>query len=343
MKKLLLFVILTFAINAQSQLRIGIYNSPPFITSDSPDGASVDLWLYAMRDTFVKCEFVYYNDIPTGELLEKMESDNLDVVLGSTTITSSRLDKYNFSQPYWTSNLSIAKKKSNQVLKGVFATLVSGQFLILLLSLLVVVNFFGLLFWWREHKTNEDFRDAPLPGIFDGFYFAFVALTTVGLGDKKPITSSGKIIMIFWMLTSYIITAVFIGGMSATIFANIEKYNVNSIEDLRSTKVGTIVNTTGADFLDDNNVKYIGYASVEKALEDIENGNLETFVYDTPVLKYLIHENDYRIVLSDNTFDEQYYGIVFKEDSKLIKYINQKIFESKSDGTYDKIISSYNL
>lgn len=108
MKKLLMLLTLVLAVVALSAcqkdntLKVGMELLwPPFETIDSegnPDGISVDM-AYALGEYLGRdVEIV---DVPFGSLITALETGEIDVVIGSMSITEERAEKINFSAPYF--------------------------------------------------------------------------------------------------------------------------------------------------------------------------------------------------------------------------------------------------
>jgi potassium channel subfamily K, other eukaryote len=68
-------------------------------------------------------------------------------------------------------------------------------------------------------------------GYFDGVYFCFVSLTTIGYGDVTPITNAGKSFFVFWSLLALPTMTVLISNAGDTI--------VKEIRDV-TDKIGTV-------------------------------------------------------------------------------------------------------
>lgn len=66
--------------------------------------------------------------------------------------------------------------------------------------------------------------EAPYQGwsYFDGFYFAFTALTTVGYGDLSPVSTSAKSFFVFWSLLALPTMTVLISNAGDTIVKGIK-------------------------------------------------------------------------------------------------------------------------
>jgi polar amino acid transport system substrate-binding protein len=77
------------------------------------------------------------------------------------------------------------------------------------LVLLVV----GALIWACERRQNPQHFGGNAKGVLSGFWWAAVTMTTVGYGDKVPVTIGGRIIGLLWMFTAIIL----ISGFTASI------------------------------------------------------------------------------------------------------------------------------
>ncbi len=100
---ILLFITLLSACGAKDNtLRVGMdLRWPPFETIDSdsnPTGISVDL-AYALGEYLDRdVEIV---DLEFGSLITALETNEIDIIIGSMSITDERALKINFSEPYF--------------------------------------------------------------------------------------------------------------------------------------------------------------------------------------------------------------------------------------------------
>ena len=102
---------------------------------------------------------------------------------------------------------------------------------------------------------------------------------------------------------------------------------------------------TSAEFLNDNNIRYIGFNSVEEGLNAIKSEELDVFVYDTPVLQYLINDmnlSDY-VVLSDKAYEPQFYGFPVQKNNSIESVINPMIIEHTNVSDWKNVLYQYNL
>mmetsp|Transcript_24410 Transcript_24410/g.61773 ORF Transcript_24410/g.61773 Transcript_24410/m.61773 type:complete len:960 (-) Transcript_24410:329-3208(-) len=84
--------------------------------------------------------------------------------------------------------------------------------------LFIVLVAVGHVYWFLERKDNsEQFNPSYAPGIVDSVWFCIVTMTSVGYGDKVPVTAVGKAITTFWMLFGIINFGIFTGQITSEI------------------------------------------------------------------------------------------------------------------------------
>ena len=81
----------------------------------------------------------------------------------------------------------------------------------LILSFMIVISAFGLLTFYFEYKEP----DSLIRSVSDGIWWSIVTITTVGYGDKYPVTLPGKIAGILIMASGLILTVVISGTIAS--------------------------------------------------------------------------------------------------------------------------------
>lgn len=94
-------------------LKIGLAGSPPFVMSgtDNKSGIAFEIW-----DAVAHAANWHYSiqKYPTvANALTAMQEGKLDLVVGPISITSERINKMDFSQPYYYSGFSIMSRKDD--------------------------------------------------------------------------------------------------------------------------------------------------------------------------------------------------------------------------------------
>jgi len=80
---------------------------------------------------------------------------------------------------------------------------------------LIIVFIGGALVFAAEVKKNH----SMFSGFFDAFWWAIVTITTVGYGDRYPVTTTGRVLALFLMFMGVVTTSI-LSGTIASIFVD---------------------------------------------------------------------------------------------------------------------------
>ena len=109
-----------------------------------------------------------------------------------------------------TDEVSLTAAVLQMVVGAPFVNFASFLFLVLIAV--------GHIYWFLERKENsEQFNPTYGKGILDSAWFCIVTMSTVGYGDKVPVTGVGKAITVIWMLFGILNFGIFTGQISSEI------------------------------------------------------------------------------------------------------------------------------
>jgi ABC-type amino acid transport substrate-binding protein len=311
-------------------LIVGTKETPPFAMKNSEGawtGVSIDLWHQIASELNLPFEF---RELDLQGLIDGVADGSLDIAIAALSITAEREEICDFSHPYYVTGLGIAIAPKHRspwlvVLKKIF----SRYYLKVVIGLCVLLLALGTLIWWFEHKRNpEQFGGGTAAGIGSGFWWSAVTMTTVGYGDKAPVTFGGRAIAFIWMLIAIIIVSVFTATITSTLTVAHLDVPVKGPQDLHRVHVAAIADTTGESYLRDNRISYTSYKTVSEGLRAIMEGSIQALVYDAPILRYLIHhEFKGGLDVLPHTFHREDYGIALPKSSSLREPINRVLLE----------------
>ena len=134
-------------------------------------------------------------------------------------------------------------------------------------------------------------------------------------------TLPGRLIAIFWMVTSIIALAVFTASVTSVLTTKQIQGAVNGVGDLGSVRVGVPAGTAGAQTLERMGIESTGFSTPLEGLKAIKTEQLDAFVYDRPLLAWYIRQNQLSssVRLLDAMFDPQSYGFALPPGSPLRK------------------------
>lgn len=336
----------TTLLNIQNDtLIVGLKMSPPFTMKDEAgnfSGVSIDLWEEIAVNLGVK--FIY-KEYDLKHLLIAVKNREIDLCISPLTVTSDRLKVFNFTQPFYLSNISIAVKgKKKSFIIMLLSNLFSLNFLKAILALFGVIFILGILLWFAERRKNEQVAE-NIKGIGDGIWWAAVTMTTVGYGDKAPVTPLGRSIAFFWMFLSIVIISSLTASITTALTMERISTNIEELKDLDKVNTGTVTASSTEAYLVKRGINVKGIEDIETGMKMLEKGEIDAFVYDEPILRYIIQKNKLNetIRIIEDEFNSQYYSFSLPTNHKLLDYINPLLIREMDGVGWKETLNRYNL
>ncbi|MCK5944380.1 MAG: transporter substrate-binding domain-containing protein, partial [Planctomycetes bacterium] len=129
-----------------------------------------------------------------------------------------------------------------------------------------------------------------------------------------------------WMFASIVIISGYTASIASALTVDQLQSVVRGPEDLGKVRVGTLRGSAATTWLDEQGVRYTGFANVADAMQALERGDLEAVVYDAPILKSLALGSDQLVVLPNQLRVEQY-AIAMPRGSDLRKPLNRALIK----------------
>ncbi len=325
------------------RLLVATKHAPPFAikhADGSWSGISIDLW----RDigAQIGLKYTLQEDDLTG-LLNGVSSGKYAAVVAAMTVTGERERQMDFSQPFYTSGLSIAVSAAGQgTWLGVVKRFFTLQFVTAVMALLLVLLVIGVLVWLFERRRNQQFAGSAVNGIGSGLWWSAVTMTTVGYGDKAPVTIGGRFVALVWMFASIIIISSFTAAIASALTVGQLSTGIEGPQDLYRSHAGSVKNSAGMAYLESRHIGATGFDTVQQGLAALARGELDAFVHDQPLLQYFAKsEFQGRIQVLPNTFRRQVYAIALPENSPLKEEIDRQLLRQLESATWQQQVARY--
>lgn len=337
----LLFCLLSLLQSAQARdLRVGTKPTEPFVMrapNQEWGGISIELWERVAVDQGWSFE---YRELAMDELLSQTEAGSIDVAVAAFTVTLERERSLDFSYAFYSTGLGVAVGDIGGGWNQALSRFVSLRFLGIVAFLALLLFFVGSLVWLLERRRNAaQFGGTALQGIGSGFWWSAVTMTTVGYGDKAPLTWSGRLVALVWMFTAIIIISSITAALTSSLTMSQLGSRLAGPQDLAHARVGTVQGTAAQTLLRDRGISSEGFPTVTAGLQALHEGHLEAFVYDEPILRYwVLNGFQGTIEVLPWIFERQDYALVLPQGSPLRESINRSLLELLREPEWNEVL-----
>ena len=308
----------------EKELRVGLYEKPPFVIAGENgtwDGISVRLWR-AVADS-LNLTYNFTEVDKERSAIQLLEGDIDVFLLGD--VTSEAEAAVDFSHIYHTSELGVASSGSlnlTRLTKAFF----NKRFWKIAIALSILLLIVGTIIYLVERPTNEEHFGGDrsfLKGIGSGFWWAGVTMTTIGYGDKAPVTFLGRALALIWMLIAMAVTAVLTASLVSVVMGSSKNKNIQAPDDLRKMKIAAIEGSAASEYLDSERISYQAFSDLSEALHSVSQKDLEAVLHTVPVLRYNINNDpDLSLRVQPLKLDPHYYAFAVASKSPLREEIN---------------------
>ncbi|MDG5766349.1 transporter substrate-binding domain-containing protein [Balneolales bacterium ANBcel1] len=319
------------------QVTVGVRVVPPFVIAE-PDGSysglTIALWEHIADQLGIAYQL---EERDIQGLLDGVRivedtlrhAPELFAAASALTITAEREEMLDFTHPFLVTGLGIAATYTPSGLWQAFMAIFSPEFLWIVALLILLLLFWGVLAWWFERRHNPDhFGGTPAEGIGSGFWWAAVTMTTVGYGDKAPVTFAGRTVGFIWMFAGIILVSFFTASIASSLTVTRLDSRISGPQDLPHVRVGALQHSATLDYLDENRIRYQTFETISDGLRAVSEDAIDAFVHDAPIIRYYAtNEFPNKVRVLPRTFNEQYYGIALPLDSPWRNDINRVMLE----------------
>ena len=342
-----LWSLLMTAVAVAAPLKVGVSGEPPFVerAGDKLGGISLTIW----REIAGVNNFDYQL-VPQANAqanLDALAAGELDVAIGPITITPQRIAQpgFEFTQPYFYAEeaVLVPSERANVLerLRPLFGVAALSSVGLLLVSLFAVGN----LIWLAERRSNHSqFPRHYLHGLGNAMWFALVTLTTVGYGDRAPVSKTGRAITAVWMVISLIAVSSITAGLASAFTLALSRNSrapITNPAQLRGAVIAVVRGTTSELWADRMGAKSLVSDNLKQAIDLVEQKRAEGVIYDRPALRYFIAQNP-KTDLQIAPFDlaSQTYGFAVRSGSPLRRPINVTVMSMHQVGEIRNIVDA---
>ncbi len=310
---------------------------------DGLEGISVELWQAVAAQAGWRYRLQPFESVPKA--LQALNAGELDMVIGPVSITSERVQTARFSQPYYSSALSILSRTEQPSWWDRISPFFSRTFFIAVMVLVSVLALVGTLIWLAERRVaNAPFAHEPGRGIANGIWLAIVTMSTVGYGDLAPRTFLGRLVTAIWIVISVIMATSLVAGIASTLtLTGMTTNTIGTAEEMHGRQVAVLAGSPGEDFAREYGADVRAVDSLAKAYSLLKQRAVDAVVFDRPQLRYLIAQrHDTSVAVSRAEYMPQNYGFAMPVRAPgMVHELNLHLLRLEESGRVDRIVREW--
>ena len=318
----------------KKKLRVGIAGEPPEVIksqSAQVSGIIIEYWQELAQTLDLDHELILYSTVEDS--LTALADGKIDLALGSISITSERIAKFDFTQSLAREDLTLLLPSSPPTLWSTIKPFLGRAFFSSLGGIFLCIFVVGNLLWLAERNHNGDqFSKSYARGIREGMWCALTTFSTVGYGDRFPVTSLGRFVAGMWMILSLVVVTSLTAGIATTLaiaFSNQPSNQFNSPSDLKGARVSTVgKGSAQASWAKFYRARVSETEHLSEAINLLANGQVDGVVGPRDDLYYyLLQHPQAPYQLANFNFGTQTYGIALPLNSPLTRKFNELLLQ----------------
>jgi ABC-type amino acid transport substrate-binding protein len=326
------------------RLVVGTATAEPFAFK-GPDGRwagiTMDIWDRVAKQMGVEYEV---REMTLSDLLRAVSLGQVDVAATALSVTPEREKVMDFSQPYFFTGLGVAMAaKAHSSWLDILDQVLSSRPVAILLVVLSSLLLAGLVIHLAERRRNrEQFGGSLWHGLGSGLWWAAQTLTSVGYGDKAPVTPLGRLLACIWMVISLVLITSFTAVITTSLTVSHLGINQRDSSELRSLRVGVVQDSSAQTYLEFNHVGSKAYPGMDQVLTELAEGHLDAVVADGPVLRYMAaHEFKGKIAVQRDNFQPGIYALALPNGSPWRKPLNLALMAKLQEDSWRQTLFRY--
>jgi ABC-type amino acid transport substrate-binding protein len=312
------------------RLKVAVFERPPYSFKDKDGlwkGLSIELWEHIAERLQIPYDYV---ETPVTEVYDKLNKGENDLAL-ALAISGEMADKVEFTEPYLFSHGAVVTPRKSLVdsIADFYSHLWSREVMLILLSMTIGMLLFSLALVLVERKHKQGHFTGPsLQGVGSALWFSAVTMTTVGYGDKTPLSVAGRVITFFWMLVGVLLIALFTGTVASSITMEQIQHGIVRFDDLARFHVGCFAGSRSDMMLASRGIPAVRFPSAEEGLKSFSWHEINAFVGDSISLEYWMgHEFQGKFHLSIIPDAEMIYAFATRPHLPELSRINRVLLQ----------------
>ncbi|MEL7155658.1 MAG: transporter substrate-binding domain-containing protein [Actinomycetota bacterium] len=312
----------------------------PFVIKDRdrPDGFYVEIWDEVAKELDVTYDVIWVDSFPA--LLQALTDGRAEVAVAPLAPTAEREVGHDFSSAVVSSGpvLGYHERISGRV--GVLRAVLSWEVLRILAVGVLGLIILGHFIWLAERDVGDGhFRSGYGPGVWDGFWWAAVTVTTVGYGDKAPRSTRGRMVALLGMLLSLFLVGAFVSQITSILEGSRVEAPFADLDGVGARPVAVVEGSTFAAYLEEEGVVTRPYPNQAEVFAAARDGDVDVVVTNPFALQSL--GSAHGVSATGGLLYAEFETFGLAQGSPWREPINQVLADLHSDGEVAEIVTRW--
>lgn len=275
-------------------LKVGVFDLPPYamrMGKDDWSGIAVTLFREAAAKMGVDHDFVEYPDVSSA--VRAVAAGECDVLAVGLDPTPERESEFDFSHAFEQSGTSVAVQldHSPSLLRVAGQILDSKLLSVLAWVIGCMVAVAVLMTLIERRRTHSHFAGSWLKSLGESLWWSITTMSTVGYGDRVPVSWRGKLLGGVWMLVAFALMSILAGVIASDLTVNRFQPTISSVNQLPKVRVAAVKDSAALMDGAAQGLKVRAMPGLPEALEALQRREVDAVLGDTAALRYLVREN----------------------------------------------------
>ncbi len=333
------------------KLHVSVFESPPFVMKSEQgySGFAIDLWEECAKRMGVDYE---YQEAPTfPDLLASVTKGNADVAITELTINGERMERMDFSQPWFDAGLQMMVHKPPKAgfwrfLTQLYESGLLNSYLLIALGILVATLLLTLI----DRRFDPDFPREWGHGVSESFYHVVSILTTGDTKHKPLFGSLGRVLAALWLVVGVGIVAFVTSTITSVMTVNTlerrildtENNKISDLPDLKGKTVGALKDSIASAYIVKANISIQEFGTMAEMIKALADNHVEAIVADQPSLTYFQLQNpDLPIMAVGKIIRQEKYGFGLRAGSSLRLKLSKQVMLAWETGLITNLRKKY--
>lgn len=276
------------------EMRVGVFANPPYATrlgADQWGGVSVTLFRQCAEQLKLPYRLVSFDTIHAA--LDAIRKGEIDLIAVGLDVTPERERFMDFTRAFEQSGTSaVVRLDRAPTLLMLVRHVANSHLPRLLAGLLAIMLIVAVLLSLFERRRNPgQFGGGWLQSVGESLWWSVTTMTTVGYGDRVPVTWRGKLLGGLWMLIAFALMSILAGVIASDLTVNRFRPTITNLNGLSKVRIGAVTDSAAAMDAEAQGLKPRAFATLDAALDALQRQELDVVLGDTAAIKYMVREN----------------------------------------------------